>query len=372
MNLASVVYWFNPFVWHSLKEMRNDREVACDTSVLHMLNEKEYADYGNTLINLAEKVSFLSFPFATGIGGNMTQIKKRIINIANYHPISFPKKLQSFFTFILIAATLLGFAPILTMQAADQNHYYFNDSNQSISYIDLREDFNEYDGSFVLYDVTTDSWQIYNKDLAATRISPASTFKIYAALLGLETGIITPEESQLSWRGQKYRYDTWNADQTLESAMRNSVTWYFQDIDQKVGLSSIKNYVHEIGYGNQIVSGETSSYWMNSSLKISPIEQVETLKKFYYNEFHFSPENIEAVKNSICLYSTPGASLYGKTGTLEVRHQNTSGWFIGFIEKSDHIYFFATNIESEKNTTGPIASELTLSILSKLHLWKTN
>lgn len=372
MNLANVVYWFNPLVWYSLKEMLNDREVACDTSVLQMLNETDYEDYGNTLINLVEKVSLLPFPFATGIGGNMTQIKKRIINIANYHPISFPKKLHSFFTFVLIAAFLLGFAPILTMQAADQNHYYFNDNNQNVSYIDLSEDFNEYDGSFVLYDATVDSWQIYNRDRATTRISPASTFKIYTALLGLESGIITPEKSQISWEGQKYTYDTWNADQTLESAMKNSVTWYFQDIDQKVGLSSIKDYVDKIGYGNQIVSGDTSSYWMNSSLKISPIEQVETLKKLYYNEFHFMPENINAVKNSICLYSNTEGSLYGKTGTLEVHHQNTSGWFVGFIEKSDHIYFFATNIESKRNTTGPIASELTLSILSNLHLWESN
>ena len=34
MNLAGVIYWFNPLVWYALKEMRNDREVACDTSVL--------------------------------------------------------------------------------------------------------------------------------------------------------------------------------------------------------------------------------------------------------------------------------------------------------------------------------------------------
>ena len=39
MNFAGVIYWFNPLVWYALKEMRNDREVACDTSVLKMLEE---------------------------------------------------------------------------------------------------------------------------------------------------------------------------------------------------------------------------------------------------------------------------------------------------------------------------------------------
>ena len=64
MNLAGVIYWFNPLVWYALKEMRNDREVACDTSVLKMLEEDAYEDYGNTLINFAEKVSLTPFPFA--------------------------------------------------------------------------------------------------------------------------------------------------------------------------------------------------------------------------------------------------------------------------------------------------------------------
>ena len=73
MNLAGVIYWFNPLVWYALKEMRNDREVACDTSVLKMLEEDAYEDYGNTLINFAEKVSLTPFPFAAGLGGNMSR-----------------------------------------------------------------------------------------------------------------------------------------------------------------------------------------------------------------------------------------------------------------------------------------------------------
>ena len=92
MNLAGVIYWFNPLVWYALKEMRNDREVACDTSVLKMLEEDDYADYGNTLINFAEKISLTPFPFAAGLGGNMKQMKRRIINIASYEKPTFIKE----------------------------------------------------------------------------------------------------------------------------------------------------------------------------------------------------------------------------------------------------------------------------------------
>ena len=374
MNIAGVLYWFNPLVWYSLKEMKNDREVACDTSVLKLLDEDDYEDYGNTLINFAQKVSLTPFPFAfesntIGISGSMKQMQKRIRNIANYHPASFRKNLHSAFAYIMIALFLLGAAPILSIQAAENNRYYFNENNRTITYIDLSDAFEEYNGSFVLYDTAEDSWQIYNKEYATARISPASTFKIYSALFSLETGIITPEQSLIPWDGQNYMYDLWNADQTLESAMQNSVTWYFQALDQQTSLPSIKKYVQEIGYGNQIVEGDASSYWINSSLKISPVEQVEMLKKLYYNQFGFSPENIKAVKDSICLYSTDDGTLSGKTGTEEVSGHNTSGWFIGYVEKDSHTYFFATNIQNEKLASGPLAAELTFSILSDLELW---
>ena len=371
MNIIGVLYWFNPLVWYSLKEMKNDREVACDTSVLKLLEEDVYEDYGNTLINFAEKVSLRPFPFSTGISGNMKQMQKRILNIANYHPASFRKNLHSTLVYIMIAVFLLGTAPILSIQASENNRYYFNDTNRNIKYIDLSDVFEEYNGSFVLYDATEDSWQIYNKEYATTRISPASTFKIYSALFSLETGIITPEQSLIPWNGQNYKYDLWNADQTLETAMQNSVTWYFQALDQQATLSSIKKYVQEIGYGNQLVEGDVSSYWINSSLKISPIEQVEMLKKLYYNQLGFSSNNIKAVKDSICLYSTEQGSISGKTGTEEVNGQNTSGWFIGYMEQDNHIYFFATNIQSEELASGPLATELTFSILSDLKLWNT-
>ena len=367
MNVVGVLYWFHPLVWYSLKEMKNDREVACDTTVLKQIGKEAYIDYGNTLINFAEKMSHTSFPFAAGISGSMKEMQKRVKNIANYCPASFQKKLQSTFTFIIIAVFLSGTVPVLSIQALEKDRCHFDETN--VSYLDLHNIFKGYKGSFVLYDSTENTWRIYDKDNAVTRISPASTFKIYSALYGLESGTITPEQSLIRWNGQNYVYNLWNADQTLESAMQNSVTWYFQALDQRASLSDIEKYVQEIGYGNQIVEGDIASYWLNSSLKISPVEQVQLLKKLYNNEFEFAPENIKAVKNAISLYTTDEGTLSGKTGTEEVNGQNTSGWFIGYIEKNGHTYFFSTNIQSNQLASGPAATELTFMILSDLGLW---
>ncbi len=375
INIAGILYWFNPFVWYALKEMRCEREIACDSSVLQMLQETEYENYGNTLINFAEKISrenfsFSPFPFVTGIGGNMKQIQKRILNISKYKKESHRQKIQSRLACILIIAIFLVLLPVLPTYASGQERYDFHEEDKDITYIDLSSEFDEYKGSFVLYDSNNDAWTIYNKDAALEQITPNSTYKIYDALLGLESSIITPEHSKMTWNGEDYPFDAWESDQNLSSAMHSSVNWYFQNIDNIVGMDNVKSYLQDIGYGNQQTSNDTDLYWTDFSLKISPIEQVELLKKFYHNTFGFNGKNINAVKDALLIANTPNGTLSGKTGTGRVDGQDTNGWFIGYIEKSGHVYYFATNIQSTSNATGSVATEISLSILSDMGLWK--
>ena len=369
MNFAGVLYWFNPFVWFALREMRNDREVACDTSVLKMLEEDAYEDYGNTLINFAEKVSLTPFPFAAGLGGNMDQMKRRIINIASYEKPTFMKRIKGMTAFVLTAVLLIGFAPFISTYAADGSHYQWDSSSENISYVDLSTYFGEYEGSFVLYDLENDAWSIHDMEHATLRVAPNSTYKIYDALFGLEEGVITPENSFIAWNGETYPFEAWNADQTLQSAMNSSVNWYFESVDEQLGAANISNYIEEIGYGNENISGDFSTYWMESSLKISPIEQVELLTRLQNNSLGFAPENINAVKDAICLSSSDAGTFYGKTGTGRVDGQDVNGWFIGYIETADNTYFFATNISADSDATGGNATEITMSILSDMNIW---
>ena len=208
-----------------------------------------------------------------------------------------------------------------------------------------------------------------NSEHATLRVAPDSTYKIYDALFGLEEGVITPEDSFIAWNGESYPFEAWNADQTLQSAMTSSVNWYFQTVDEQLGASDVYSYIEEIGYGNENMSGDFSSYWMESSLEISPIEQVELLTKLQNNSFGFAPENINAVKDAIRLSSSDTGTLYGKTGTGRVNGQDVNGWFIGYIETADNTYFFATNISADSDATGGNATEITMSILSDMNIW---
>ena len=369
MFLTAILYWFNPIVWYALKEMRNDREIACDTSVLKMLDECDYEKYGNTLINFAEKISSSPFPFAAGLCGNIKQIKRRIISIASYKNPSFHKKAIGIIAFMLITAGIISFTPFISSYAAINDQYNWNYSSENITQTDLSSYFKNYEGSFVLFNSNRDSWTVYDMEHATHRISPDSTYKIYDALWGLEENIITPQNSLLIWDGKDYPFEAWNTDLTLDSAMAASANWYFQTMDSQLGLNKIQEFLNEIEYGNQTTSSNLKLYWSDFSLKISPIEQVELLKKFNTNGFHLHSPNVLSVKNAIKIADTSDGTFYGKTGTGCIDGQDISGWFIGYIETSDNIYYFATNIQSDSNATGKKALEITSAILKKLHIW---
>ena len=370
MNFFGVLYWYNPCVWYALKEMRNEREVACDTSVLKLLDESDYEDYGNTLINFAEKVSLTPFPFAAGISGNMKQMQQRIANISSYKKPSVFRKLKGLTAFVTISIILSGLAPMLSTYAAGQSRYQWNIPSDKVSTIDLSAWFSGYEGSFVLYDLNGDTWKVYDMEQATLRTAPNSTYKIYDALFGLEEDVIAPDDSFMAWDGTNHPFEAWNGNQDLLSAMQSSVNWYFEEIDMKIGSSAIQDYIRKIGYGNEIVNANLSTYWMQGALKISPVEQVELLTSLHNNRFDFAPENINAVKNSICLFSSEDKNFYGKTGTGRVDGQDVNGWFVGLLETTGNTYFFATNIQAAENATGGKASEISLSILSHMGIWK--
>lgn len=103
---------------------------------------------------------------------------------------------------------------------------------------------------------------------------------------------------------------------------------------------------------------------MESSLKISPVEQVELLKRLYQNDLPFKAEHMEMLKETLSLSEKDGAALYGKTGTGTVNGKVIHGWLVGFVERDGKTYFFATSVEGEDEAGGSVATRITLSILA--------
>lgn len=364
-----MIYWFHPLVLYALKRMKLDRELVCDLSVLNCLEEDQYTDYGYTLIHFAEKAHSYPLTARTNLSQDKQALKKRIIHIAHYQLPSKKLKLKSRFIFGLVLLLTLQTLPLIARPISNKVAFDFGSSN--IKEEDLHSYFGDYTGTFVLYDLEEDTYSIYNKSHALKRTSPNSTYKLYSALFALDAETITSEYSKCTWDGTIYPFEAWNQDQTLTSAMHYSVNWYFQDLDATLGTAKLATYLKKLSYGNEDLSGGTNSFWLNSSLKISPLEQVQLLTAFYKQDLDFNPKDIATLKQAIKISESPTYLLSGKTGTGRINNKDISGWFIGYIEKSDKAYIFTSHITSKDDADGSHAAEIALSILKDKGLYET-
>jgi len=79
------LHWFNPLVYFIFNQMRIDRELACDVSVLDMLPKDHHINYVETLLSfVSRQPRFSALSLGADIGGSKPQIIKRIRHIASY------------------------------------------------------------------------------------------------------------------------------------------------------------------------------------------------------------------------------------------------------------------------------------------------
>ncbi|MCL2361963.1 MAG: BlaR1 family beta-lactam sensor/signal transducer [Defluviitaleaceae bacterium] len=368
MCLFHILYWFNPVVHFVFKQMRLDRELACDASVLEILPKESHVGYGETLLNFVKSLSTPQvLTFAAGMGDSKPHIIKRVKHITLYTRESGLLKMKSICLFFLMLLLIFCKVPIISVLADnDDSRYHFHADD--VFYTDLSYYFDGFEGSFVLYDMDSGWHTIHNRDMSMMRVSPTSTYKIISALIALETGILDADYTEREWDGIVHPFEAWNQNQTLSSAMHSSANWYFQDLDAKVGAERLSFYLTQLSYGNHNLTGGIADFWIESSLRISPLEQVGFLASVYRNESIFEAEHVNAVKDALRLSERDGAVLSGKTGTGIVNSQTVNGWFIGYVETGLNTFIFATYIQGD-NGGGSVAAQITLSILESMGIY---
>ncbi|MCJ8006413.1 M56 family metallopeptidase [Lederbergia wuyishanensis] len=81
--IVKAIYWFNPLIWYSLNQVKQDCEVACDASVINTLKKEEVKKYGQTMVNMLRLFSEKRSTSGTlGYANNFN--KRRIIMITQF------------------------------------------------------------------------------------------------------------------------------------------------------------------------------------------------------------------------------------------------------------------------------------------------
>lgn len=223
-------------------------------------------------------------------------------------------------------------------------------------------------GCFVLRDVTQQRTLRSDGQACQKRIAPCSTFKIPHALIALDAGVVADEQHVLAWDGRERWNPEWNRDHTLSSALRFSVVWYFQRVAAEIGEERMRRALTDLNYGNADISGGLTQFWLQSSLAISPEQQVDFLERLYAGQLPFSARAQSIVQQMLVLEERGGVILSGKTGSCATDAPWTWGWFVGAVTSDRGTSVFATLIEAPDGAQGVRARALAETILQRLEL----
>ncbi|HMB96817.1 MAG TPA: class D beta-lactamase [Tepidisphaeraceae bacterium] len=224
--------------------------------------------------------------------------------------------------------------------------------------------------TMLVYDLRQDVYTTINPSRTDEMFLPASTFKIFNSMAGLETGVLQDENSVIKWDGVKRTPEIWNRDHTLQSAIQVSCVPYFQEVARRIGHDRMQHWIDAVGYGNQNIGGKIDEFWLDGDLRISARQQVQLLVRLYKNDLPFSQRTMDIEKKILINEQTPQYTLRAKTGWAQ-RISPQVGWWVGWVERSDgSAYFFAMNISTDKPPANfaDVRIQLTRAVLKDLKI----
>jgi beta-lactamase class D len=196
-------------------------------------------------------------------------------------------------------------------------------------------------------------------------VSPASTFKIPHALAALDSGVLAGPNVVFPYDGNPDEPDVWKRDQTLATAMRYSVVWYFQRLASLLGPAREREYLSRFDYGNQ--DSSSGLFWLDESLRISPDAQERFLVSLYEGRLPVSKEAMRTVREILVQppgvvvnamgehpFDNPwpeGAVVSAKTGRGAL-----VSWLVGHVQRKDRAWVFVSCVVGPQTPDGVSAA----------------
>ena len=362
-HIFSIAMSYNPLIQIVKRKMIHDNEVEADRFVLNNINKNEFKSYAEAIMDSVLKTSFFNKNILShSFNGKKSLLKRRLINIKEGNLKKQSKLILIFICIFTFFIMIIQSQFLMGQSLTDYNYKKPLQSDYQI--LDESKNFGSNSGSFVMYSMKKDKYYIYNEKESRKRYSPDSTYKIYLALFGLDRHIISDKNSRMSWNHNHYPFDSWNKDQDLNTAIQNSVNWYFERISNQLSKNYTSDQLKQLNYGNKNL-GSYKAYWLEDSLKISNLEQVIVLKNMMEQNNHFSKNEKKQLSSSLLIRKNENYELYGKTGTGIVNGKYNNGWFVGYVITNHDKYYFSTHLSDEK-ASGENAKLINEKILKEM------
>ena len=223
-------------------------------------------------------------------------------------------------------------------------------------------------GMVLAYDLKADQYYAGHAERANLQLIPASTFKVFSTQAALESGVIAGPDAIIPWDGIVRSRTELNQDLPLKRAYALSAVPHYQEMVRHIGHMRMQHYIDAVGYGNRDISGGDDSFWLEGNLRISPMQQIDFLKRLYLNELPFRPEVMATTKEIMVSEQTPEYTIRSKTGLAILPGQHNVGWWIGWVEKGDNVTFFASALEAVDPGDSFLATRIATARKSLVHL----
>jgi len=229
-------------------------------------------------------------------------------------------------------------------------------------------------GSVLVYDFQKESYYSNDFEWSKQGQLPASTFKITNSIIAIETGVVKNDSTIFKWNGEKRRNKSLEQDLTLKEAFHYSCVPCYQEIARDIGVEKMKEYTDMLNYGHIKVDSLTlENFWLIGNSHINQFEQIDFLKRFYESNLPISERTETIMKHMMIQDENETYKISGKTG-WSYTNELDNGWFVGYIEVNDNIYYFATNITPKHrfdiNTFPAIRKNVTFETFKALGILK--
>lgn len=184
------------------------------------------------------------------------------------------------------------------------------------------------------------------------RLPPCSTYLIAHFAIALGTGVLKDGASQIAFDPSKYPGSeswpkAWARDQTVDTALKDSVQWYAQELSTRMGAARLEQNLKRIKYGNADISGGIDKFWQSSSLRLSSFEQIDFLRNFRDGKLGFNPRITKALQDAMVIERTPDYTIYGKYGSCPMPDGTYLGWLVGYVERPGKVWYYALNLDGK-------------------------